>query len=64
MVNNINTEITYKEICNALGCLELATRKINLDVGKFGKITISVCAKCVSKFVDYDVSGDKIRHVK
>lgn len=51
MVDNINTEITNKQICNALGCLEEATKEIDIDVGKFGKMTISVCTKCVSKFV-------------
>jgi hypothetical protein len=51
MVNIINKEITYKEICNALGCLELATKVITVDAGKFGPIPLSVCAKCAKKFV-------------
>lgn len=51
MVNIINKEITYKEICNAIECSEEATKVITVDAGKFGSILLSVCAKCAKKFV-------------
>lgn len=51
MVNIINKEITNKQICNAIGCIEEATKNIVIDAGKFGPISLSVCANCISKFV-------------
>jgi hypothetical protein len=51
MVNYINKEITNKQICDAIGCLQEATKEIVIDAGKFGSISLSVCANCISKFV-------------
>jgi hypothetical protein len=48
--NKIDKEVN-KQICEALDCSEYATKVITVDAGKFGNISISVCANCISKFV-------------
>jgi hypothetical protein len=47
--NKIDKEIN-KQICQALNCSEYATKVITVDAGKFGSISLSVCANCISKF--------------
>jgi hypothetical protein len=42
----LNQRIT----CNAAGCQKKGSIEINLDVGKFGTITLYVCPTCVGKF--------------
>jgi hypothetical protein len=49
--NKIDKEVN-KEICEALNCSEYATKVITVDAGKFGPILLSVCANCISKFVN------------
>jgi hypothetical protein len=39
-----------KGICEAYGCFESATTKINVKVGKVGSISLDLCAGCVKKF--------------
>ena len=41
-----------KPICEALNCSEYATKAITVDAGKFGSVSISVCANCIGKFVN------------
>ena len=41
---------TNKQICEALGCFEQATIEIKITAGKFGKIPLFLCKKCISKF--------------
>jgi hypothetical protein len=40
------------DVCQAFGCCEKAVREIKVDAGKFGTITLLVCANCVEKFRD------------
>ena len=40
----------YSDICNALECKEKATIEIEIDAGKFGKITLCLCEHCLPKF--------------
>lgn len=46
--------------CDALGCEQEATEQIMVSAGKFGSIGLSVCLKCVSKFLGLE-SAAKIR---
>ena len=46
--------------CEALGCEQDATERIVVSAGKFGGIGLSVCLKCVSKFLEPE-SAAKIR---
>ena len=39
-----------KQICEALGCFEQATIEIKINAGKFGKIPLFLCKKCIPKF--------------
>lgn len=41
-----------KPLCEAYGCKEVATKKIQVSVGKFGMIELYVCLNCVAKFED------------
>lgn len=47
--NNIILE-SNNLICESNGCLEKATDEIKLDAGKFGKISLFLCKKCIPKF--------------
>lgn len=47
-----------KQICNALGCSQYAIKKIIVDVGKFGSISLSLCENCVGKFVNHKDRGN------
>jgi hypothetical protein len=49
--NNLINKDTNKQICNALGCSQEATKEITVNVGKFGTISLLLCGNCVSKFV-------------
>ncbi len=39
-------------ICEAVDCFSQATVQMEVKVGQQGRITISLCEKCVSKFVE------------
>jgi hypothetical protein len=39
-------------VCDGFGCNEKATREINVDAGKFGTLTLFLCADCIGKFED------------
>ncbi|MGD1837438.1 MAG: hypothetical protein ACPKPY_05205 [Nitrososphaeraceae archaeon] len=41
-----------KSICEALNCYRKSTKKIRINVGKFGEIILSTCESCSSKFVE------------
>ena len=47
-----------KQICYALGCSQYASKKIIVDVGRFGGISLLLCRNCVGKFVDFKEDGD------
>ena len=47
LLNNSFTSNT--QICNCLGCSQIADRKISLKIGQ-KSITILVCKNCKSKF--------------
>jgi hypothetical protein len=47
--NKMDKEVT-KRICEALDCSEYATKVITINAGKFGPISLLVCANCISKF--------------
>ena len=38
------------DVCNAFGCDRKGTIKTEVDCGKYGKLEIIVCDKCLSKF--------------
>jgi hypothetical protein len=39
-----------KQICDALGCKETASKKIIVNAGKCGTISLSICKNCIEKF--------------
>jgi hypothetical protein len=41
-------------ICEAVGCFEKATNKINVKVGQEGVILLHLCEGCVNKFKKED----------
>jgi hypothetical protein len=41
----------YNSICEAVGCSEKATTKINVGVGNLGSISLDLCTNCVQKIV-------------
>ncbi len=45
------------QLCEALGCGACATQQIEINVGKFGTLTLSVCINCVSKFTEQTPRG-------
>lgn len=49
--NNTTHSKVNNSVCEALGCYENATEKIDVNVGKFGIISLSICTNCVGKFV-------------
>jgi len=49
--NDIITPELYNDICNCLGCHDYATKKIQVDAGKFGNISLFVCRTCLLKFI-------------
>ncbi|MGA9743410.1 MAG: hypothetical protein WBQ16_02220 [Nitrososphaeraceae archaeon] len=44
----LNQRIT----CNAAGCQKIGSIEIHVKAGKFGTVTLFVCANCVGKFTD------------
>ena len=56
--NDIIGKDANKQICNALGCSQHASKKIIVDVGKFGTISLSLCENCVGKFVNRKEGGN------
>ncbi len=52
---------TIKQICEAVGCSNLATNEIKLDIGKHGKISLFLCVNCLPKFSS---KGVKIKNAK
>jgi hypothetical protein len=40
----------YNTICEAVGCFEKATAKINVKVGNLGSVSLDVCPHCIRKF--------------
>ena len=49
-INNILEKEVNKGICDAVGCLQKATKVITVDAGKFGKISLFLCKQCLPKF--------------
>ena len=49
---------TNKQICEAFGCSQHATKGITVKAGKFGSITLLLCRNCVSKFIEFKEDGD------
>ena len=47
--HNTKTLDTYKEICNAIGCNELANCKKSISIGN-RNIDLVFCSKCIFKF--------------
>jgi hypothetical protein len=41
-----------KLICEAVGCEQLASEQITVNVGEFGTLILSVCRNCIGKFLD------------
>lgn len=39
-----------KGICFGYGCNNKAIEKIDVDAGRFGTITLSLCSNCLKKF--------------
>jgi hypothetical protein len=38
--------------CDAAGCEEAGTNEIKVNAGKFGKVTLFVCSRCLGIFQD------------
>ena len=60
-ISTTNTKLdkdTNKQICEALGCSQHATKEITVAVGRFGSITLLLCRNCVGKFIDFKEDGD------
>jgi hypothetical protein len=49
----------YNSICEAVGCSEKATTKINVKVGHLGTIPLDLCTDCVKKFDENTPSGQE-----
>jgi hypothetical protein len=49
---------TNKQICEALGCSQYATKEITVDAGRLGSISLLLCRNCVGKFVSFKEDGD------
>jgi hypothetical protein len=46
-------------ICEAVGCFEKATTKVNVKVGNLGSVSLDLCIDCVGKFDKNDnISGN------
>ncbi len=57
MDDNIPTSPSWKRqihankiVCDALGCMNEATERVNIDAGKLGTFSLRVCSICVPKF--------------
>jgi hypothetical protein len=49
--STISSEVN-KGICEALGCFAKATKEVEVQVGKQGKIILRLCGSCIAKFQD------------
>jgi hypothetical protein len=49
---SIDPVVINSNVCEAIGCFAKATVSIKVKVGERGKISLSLCNKCVSKFED------------
>jgi len=45
--------------CEALNCSKYATEKINVNVGKYGNITLNLCQNCIHIFKKETVNAVK-----
>jgi hypothetical protein len=59
MTDQYNSKQIIKDICNAFGCSNSATEKINVSAGTFGTISLDLCNNCVAKFVQRKDKGEK-----
>lgn len=51
MLTTITSQKGLKiEICEAVGCEAEATHDLEVSVGKFGSIPLSLCNNCIMKF--------------
>ena len=55
-INNRETS-SNKDICSGFGCIDQATRKVDIPAGTFGLISLNICDNCVKKFIQKD-KGD------
>jgi hypothetical protein len=51
-IKNQRKQIPENFLCEAIDCFERATEKIELKIDDQKTITIFVCVRCKSKFVD------------
>lgn len=55
----------YKDdCCNAFGCFNQSTEKLDVSAGKFGVISLNVCSKCIDIFKSEPSSSKKIEVTK
>ena len=47
-----DTLLNQRITCNAAGCQEIGSIELHVNAGKFGTVTLFVCAKCVGNFMD------------
>ncbi len=43
-------KVNKQHVCDAFGCLEIATELISVQAGQHGSICLYLCKACVSKF--------------
>lgn len=53
--NNENETWNINEMCEGLHCFEKARTKLQVCVGTFGKIKLSLCNNCANKFTHKEV---------
>ena len=46
----------YDKVCNGFGCSNKAIRKVNINAGTFGLISLNLCSKCIRLFTNQEVS--------
>jgi hypothetical protein len=51
IVDSIGEQVDTKT-CDAIDCISEPTEKIQVSAGKYGFITLFVCSKCISKFLE------------
>lgn len=49
-IKNPKTRKEIYDLCNAFRCSENPIEKIDINVVKFGTISLSVCSQCIKKF--------------
>lgn len=52
MTSEADTSSDYqnKKICDGFDCNAKATKEAKVDAGKFGTLTLFLCANCIRKF--------------